>query len=291
MRQDQSATPILIAMFGNALLTAMDAVVKGMSADFPTSQLVGTRFLAAGLWVGLWLAMTRPGWPRLDRLGAHALRAFIMVTSAMCFFYALGRIPLAELFSITLTSPLFIALFGALFLRERVRWTIAAAIAIGFSGVLVIVGEGLGGGGTAQPLAVAAALLTPVIYAAGIVLLRAQTAHDSPAVIVCIQSLLATLFIAPVIATEFVAPDGAALLRFAVIGLLGASGYLCFTFALSRTAAARFSIVEYTGLLWAALFGYVFFAEVPRLPVWIGATLIISACVLVMRAKSAPPAA
>lgn len=272
-------------MFGNAVLTGMDALVKSLSAGYATSQLVGSRFLAAGLWVALWLAATRGGWPRADRLGAHALRAVTMVVAALCFFYALGRMPLAELFAITLTSPLFIALFGALILRERVRWTLAAAIALGFAGVLIVVGEGLGNGGHAQPLAVAAALLTPIVYAFSIILLRQQTAHEPAAVIVCVQSLFAAVLIAPVAASDFVMPDLGDALRFAAVGFLGAFGYLCFAYALARTAAARFSIIEYTGLIWAALFGYAFFGEVPRVPVWIGAALIISACLLVMRQK------
>jgi drug/metabolite transporter (DMT)-like permease len=280
---------MIFALTGMALLCAMDAVVKALPPEMPTVQIVCLRFLATAAFMAGWLLAKRPGWPRLDRLGAHAIRAVIMVLSAASFFYALARMPLAELFAICLTSPLFIALLGAVFLRERVRLAIMGAIAMGFAGVLVIVGDGFGGAQTVPVGALIAALLSPVIYGSGIVLLRAQTAHESPEVIVFVQSLLASLMIAPVVAADFLPLDRNLVLSFALVGLFGASGYLCYAYALSLTTAARFSIVEYTGLLWAAFFGYVFFAEVPRLAVWLGAALIIGACLLVLREKKAKP--
>ena len=53
---------------------------------------------------------------------------------------------------------------------------------------------------------------------------------------------------------------------------------------------SRFSVIEYTSLIWATLFGYAFFNEIPRPAVWLGAVLIIGACVMVMRDKAATPA-
>ena len=75
MYQDHSARPLLIAIFGMALLCSMDAVVKGMPAGTPTLQIVCLRFLATGALLGIWLAIARPGWPRRATLGIHALRA------------------------------------------------------------------------------------------------------------------------------------------------------------------------------------------------------------------------
>jgi S-adenosylmethionine uptake transporter len=292
MYQDHSARPLLIAIFGMALLCSMDAVVKGMPAGTPTLQIVCLRFLATGALLGIWLAIARPGWPRRATLGIHALRAVTMVLAATTFFYALARIPLAELFVISLTSPLFIALFGALFLREGFRARIALAIAVGFGGVLVVAAGDLGrGGGLAiDPWALGAAILSPITYGASIVLLRVQSTQERPEVIVFTQSLLAGFMTAPIVGFDFVPLDLNLAVRFAAVGLLGASGYICFARALSMTTAGRFSVIEYTSLIWATLFGYAFFNEIPRPAVWLGAVLIIGACVMVMRDKAATPA-
>jgi len=287
LRNDRSAVPLLVALLGMALFTAMDAMVKGLTPHFPTFQIVCLRFLFTAIWIGVALLVLRPGWPRRDKVAAHALRAVLMVATAVCFFYALGQVPLAELFALSLTSPLFIALFGALFLRERLSPVLLVAIAIGFCGVLVIMREGFGGIDAIAPLALGAAILAPVTYALGIVLLRSQTAHEPLTVIVFMQSLFVALFTAPVALAEFVWPNADLWLRFFAVGLLGTIGYLCFAYALSRTSAARFSVVEYSGLLWAALLGYVFFAEVPRVGVWLGAGLIVAACLLALRDKDA----
>lgn len=291
MRHDHSAAPLLLALAGTAVLTGMDALVKFLSASFPTFQIVLLRYAMMVLWMLGPIALMRPGWPLRARLPAHAGRAALNVLTAGTFFYALGRLPLAEVFALSFTSPIFIAMFGALLLGERLRWRVVVAIAAGFAGMLVIVAAGAGSsaGGPAEPLAIAAALAAPVTYALGIVLLRAQTAHEPPMVIVFVQGVLVLLFVAPIAAIDLRPPQGTDWLAFALVGLFGAVGHLAFAHALARTTAARFSVAEYTGLLWAALFGYVFFAEVPTLNVWVGAALIVAGCLLVLRQRAPAP--
>jgi S-adenosylmethionine uptake transporter len=65
-----------------------------------------------------------------------------------------------------------------------------------------------------------------------------------------------------------------------LIGMLGAMGFVLLTIGLRTTPASAFAIVDYMNILWAALFGFVFFSEVPELRFWIGGALIIAACVL-----------
>jgi S-adenosylmethionine uptake transporter len=291
MRHDQSATPILIALLGMALLTAMDALIKGLTAHFATFQIVCFRFLASALILAALVGVQRPGWPRRDRLGAHAIRAALMVLTAATFYFAISRLPLAEVFVLTMTSPVIIALLGVLFIGERLRWVGAVAILFGFGGVVVIMADQIATPNFGEALALAAAMLSPVCYAASIVLLRTQTAHEPPLTIVFVQSIFIAAMSAPLAAAfDFHWPDLEMALRFLAVGLLGTAGHLCFAHALSRTTAARFSVVEYTGLVWAALFGYVFFAELPRPAVWAGAVLIVGACIIIMRAKEAKPA-
>jgi S-adenosylmethionine uptake transporter len=287
LRHDRGFTPELIALAGMALLTAMDSIVKGLSAEFAVFQMAFLRFGFAALWVGLLVAIRRLGLPRRARMPFHATRAALMAVTASSFFYALGQLPLAQVFALSFTSPIFIAIFGAVFIREPLRWPVLVAIACGFAGMLTIVfGAGPAArAGTADPLAIAAALVAPVTYALSIVLLRAETAHEPPEAIVLVQSALVCLFLAPVAALDFKMPDAAAWAMFALVGLLGASGFLMFAQALVRMSAARFGVIEYTGLLWAALVGYLFFAEVPSLATWAGAAMIVAGCLVATRAR------
>lgn len=276
-----------------ALLTIMDALVKALSVNYATLQIVFVRFLLMGLLIAAIVVAAKQSWPTRDRLKVHFGRAILMLISSATFFYALGNLPLAETFVLALTSPIFIALFGAIFLKEPVKPAIAAAIAAGFAGVLVMVFGGEQGGATKsyEPLALACALISPVTYALGIVLLRAQTAREPVTVILSTQALMVALMAAPVAAatTTIPAPTTTDIILFAAVGVLGSAGHLCFGNGLKRMPAARFAMIEYTGVIWAALLGYAFFNEIPRVTAWIGGALIVAGCIVVMRQRASPP--
>lgn len=285
--------PFLSACLGMALLTGMDALVKQLSGGYPTFQIVFMRFAVTAVIIGAGVLALRQDWPRRDRLKAHAGRALLMVVTTSSFFYALGHLPLADVFALSFTSPIFTALFAALFLKEPVGAATAGAIATGFLGMLVIV---FGAGGAASnasypPLALTCALLSPVTYALSIVLLRAQTASEPVTVIVTVQAALVALMLTPVMAVQFVWPSPHDGLVFLLLGALGSAGYLAFAGGLKHISAARFSVVEYTGLLWAAALGLVFFRETPPVSIWLGAGLIIAGCLIVSRSRAPKPEA
>ena len=104
--------PALRAAAGIAVLSIMDAVIKGMSAYYPTFQVAFLRFACGSLVVAGVVAVMRPGWPSRETVTANSLRSVIAVVTAVSFFYALGQLPLAETLVLSFLSPMFIALFG-----------------------------------------------------------------------------------------------------------------------------------------------------------------------------------
>jgi S-adenosylmethionine uptake transporter len=282
--------PFFVASVGMVLLTIMDATVKSLSASYSTAQIVFIRYLLMGLILATIVVFTRQGWPSAHRLRIHFGRAVLMLITGSTFFYALGHLPLAEVFVLALTSPIFIALFASLFLKEPVKPAVAFAIAAGFAGVLVMVlGDSARSGGSYEPLALASALLSPVTYALGIVLLRAQTAREPVTVILATHALMVAALVLPIVAVVPVTPAANDLAAFAAVGLLGSVGHLAFGNGLKRMPAARFAMIEYTGVIWAALLGYAFFNETPRATAWIGAALIVAGCLIVVTKRAAPP--
>jgi S-adenosylmethionine uptake transporter len=284
--------PFFVASVGMVVLTAMDATVKSLSAGYPTSQIVFSRFFLVGLIIGAMALFARESWPSAQRLRVHFGRAVLMLITSSTFFYALGRLPLADVFVLSLTSPIFIALFAALFLKEPVRPAVAVAILAGFAGVLVMTfGEGGRSSASYEPFALFCALVSPVTYALGIVLLRAQTANEPVTVILATQSLMVAALVAPFTTIEAVMPASSDLPAFAAIGVLGSIGHLAFGNGLKRMPAARFAMIEYTGVVWAAMLGYAFFNETPRATAWIGTALIVAGCLIVVRNRASPPPA
>jgi len=282
MTSDRKA--IAIATFGILLLTTMDSLIKSLSASFSTLEIMYFRSLTGLACAASLFAVARPGWPSRAQFWHHALRAAIMLSTGLLFFYALSKMPLAELFVYTFTAPIFVALFGAVLLKEKLTAPVGVGLALGFAGIIVIIATdpnarfGGGGGG-----ALAAAVLSPLLYALAMVLLRRQAGGEPAIRIVLMQSLLIACVMVP--AAGFTTPMPAAgdVWKVLSLGFLGTAGSLLLALAFKRAEAAKVAVSEYTGLIWAAIIGYVFFGETPRAMVWVGGCLVIAGCVVVAR--------
>jgi drug/metabolite transporter (DMT)-like permease len=285
---DRSA--IALATLAVLILTIMDAVIKQLSLHFNALEIMYFRTVSGVFCAACYFTLMRPGLPNIAQLKSHGLRSAIMLCTGLMFFHALGRMPLAELFVYTFTAPIFIALFGALILREKVTAPVIAGIAFGFSGILLIIltdpAATFGGG---SPDGLAAAILSPISYALAMVLLRKQSGSEPVARIVFMQSLMISSVIVPVMIWSTPLPQGMDIARAAAIGVLGTVGNLLLATAFSRADAAKVAVSEYTGLIWAALIGYAFFAETPRLMVWAGAGFVIAGCLAVLRKQNVRP--
>jgi len=277
-----------LAAFGVFLATGMDGVVKHLSADFGTLQIVWMRFALMAVLIAPVLLVWRLRLPGRAALWAHLGRAGLMLATTAMFFFALGRLPLVDVFVLSFTAPVFTAIFGAVFLGERVARATWGAIALALCGMAVVLfgrGEAPGGGAPDLP-AYAAALGAPVTYALGIVLLRFQTLRESLPVIVFTQSAMIALVLAVPVGIAGIWPAPGDWGAIAALGLLSVCGYMAFAAGLRGLTAARFAVVEYTGLIWATLIGIAVFDEIPALSFWPGALLVLAGCYLAARQRA-----
>jgi drug/metabolite transporter (DMT)-like permease len=288
LSSDRSA--IALATLAILLLTVMDALIKSIAVRFDTFQIMFFRTCVGLICTATLFAILRPGWPNLEQVKAHALRSAIMMATGLMFFHALGRMPLAELFVYTFTAPVFVALFGSLILKERLTGPVVAGLAFGFAGILVILltdpTARFGGGSIDGQIA---GLLSPITYALGMVLLRRQAGSEPVSRIIFMQSLMIGCVIFPLVAWRTPFPQEMDVYKVVAIGVIGTAGNFALTTAFSRAEAAKVAVAEYTGLIWAALIGYAFFAETPRTMVWIGGTLVIAGCIAVARDRKIKP--
>jgi len=276
--------PALRAAAGIAVLSIMDAVIKGMSAHYPTFQVAFLRFMCGSIVVSGVVAVLKPGWPNRETVAANAIRSVIAVVTALCFFYALGQLPLAEVLVLSFLSPMFIALFGMLMLRERVDARIVGAIAIGFAGTLVVVfGQTEETGAARSWAGVAAALASAITYALSLVLLRQRAQRDKFLHIVIFQNIGPFLLVAPFGLWAWQPLDYTHLAWFMLMGVLGVIGHMLMATAYARAEAARLAPLEYTALIWAVLIGYGVFSEIPTWATFGGGILIVGAAMLTSR--------
>jgi drug/metabolite transporter (DMT)-like permease len=284
VNSDRSA--ITLATVAIFLLTMMDAIIKSLSVDFNAFDIMYFRTVTGLCCAGILFVWFRPGLPTFEQLKGHGLRSGIMLATGLMFFHALGHMPLAELFVYTFTAPIFVALFGALILKERLTGPVLIGLALGFVGIITILAtDPTARFGTGSTSGLIAGILSPITYALAMVLLRKQAGSEPVARIVFMQSVLISCAIVPFMVFSTRLPVGLEIGKVLAIGILGTAGNFILATAFSRAEAAKVAIAEYTGLIWAALIGYAFFAETPRMVVWIGAGMIILGCAVVARGK------
>lgn len=271
--------PIVLATLGVGVLSAMDAMIKNVAARHHTLEIAFLRYALGLIFAAAALAIIRPGWPSRESLIVNGSRSFIVAVTATCFFYALGALPLAETIALSFLSPIFLAVFGVVILREQVDGRIGAALAVGLLGMLVILGPRLGAESYSShaTLGAIAALVSAVTYALAMTLLRARARHDPVVTIVFIQNIGPALILLAPAMVVWRMPDLADWWIFLAIGFAGVAGHLLLAMAFARAHAAHLAPLEYTALVWATFFGFLFYGETPTPYVLAGSALIIGA--------------
>ena len=283
-RADPAATtraisPVAVAFGGIALLCAMDAVIKHLGRSEAVVMVTFGRYVAGTAFAYPLYRLV--GKTRLTRamLPLHAVRGVVIAVAAFTFFWALTVLPLAETLVLSFIAPLLIPLIARLLLGERLRKSSIAAGLVGFGGVIVTIQGAPPGLDTPERnLGILSVLCSAVAYALSIVLLRARAGQDGPYIVGLLAAAIPALVVAPFAIVTASPPAASTIPWFLLAGLLGTGGMYLLAKAYAQAEAQQLAPLEYTALGWAALFGYVFFAEVPRVEVFLGAAIIAGAC-------------
>lgn len=280
--------PIVLVVVADGLLSLMDAIIKMLTARYPTFQIVWLRFAFGLIGAAALLAIMRPGWPGRDTIVFNATRSLLVVVVATTFFFALSVLPLAEAIALSFVSPLFMVLFGVLLLGERIDSRIGIALVAGLAGMLLIAGARIGDASysSAAWLGALAAVTSAVAYGLVMVLLRARATRDPLPTIVCFQNLGPSLILALPAAYVWVPLEGYDLALFALIGAIGVAGHYLLALAFAGAEAARLAPITYVSLVWGTLFGYLFFSELPTTSALAGAALIVAGTLATQRRKT-----
>ncbi len=284
-----NARPYVLAITGIGLLTAMDAVVKELMLALPFAQAVFLRFAGGSLVATVLLAIMRPPLPTRASIIANLVRVPLVVLTASTFFFSVKMLPLAEAFAIAFLSPVFVALFGIVLLKEHVDRRIVVALGFGLAGMAVILAPRISAGAPVSAAAtdtmagVVAALVAALFYALNLILLRRIAQNEHPAIIVMFQNGGPALLLAIPALLVWQPVSSSQLLLCLIGGLLAVSGHVLLTKAFAIATAARVATTEYTGLVWASVLGFAVFGEVPGLATYLGAALIICGAVVVSR--------
>ena len=255
------------------LLASQAVFIRRVSAEIHPFEIVLFRnafallFLAPVYWHFGIEGMRTRAWD------LYVLAFIFMGASPLAWFLAIAMMPMAEMIALTFTSPLFGTIGGALILGEIVRWRRWAAIVAGFVGAMIILRPGVA---AVSPPALIA-LLASVFIASGALTLRRLSATENPNAIVLWTSLVITPISAVPAAFVWTTPSLESVAWMAGLGLVSLLAHIAWVRSFAAADVSAVMPFNFTKLLFAALFGYLFFAEKPDAWMWAGAAIIFAA--------------
>lgn len=298
--QNQSGRGILYLCFGVFIFSLQDAIIKQVSGGYALTEVVFLRS-CIGLPILLVLVHREVGWRSLlasSHLLALALRALIMLGAYTAYYMAFPALPLADAVALYFTVPLFVTALAAPVLGEHIGWKVWAAVVLGFAGVLVMLQPGTG---LFEPAALLS-LVSAALYGTAMLMARKMGNRLPTSVMAFYQNgffLLGAALAAgalhlagiehathPSVAflvRPWVLPTWSDGLLIGICGVVAATGTMFLTAAYRVARSSTVTPFEYTGILWAPLWGYLFFAEVPRFTTFVGAAIILVAGLMAMR--------
>ncbi len=282
-----------ILVFGLFLFSIQDIIIKFFSDQYSVLQIVFIRGLVSMAVIALAIRLLWPGIALISNRPRTAIaRGLLGFTSYLAYYLAVAAMPLAEVVAIVFTMPLFVTAMSALVLGEKVgirRWS---AVFVGFLGVLII----LSPGGELNVLAVSLAFTASITYAAQTTITRFLSSHDWPLtlafnsifVFTCASGLLSLLLLGGIInvnsehaslaffSREWVMPETPHLAMMLFLGVNGAVGFYCLSKAYCSSEASAIAPFEYSYIIWAIVFGYLFWNEVPGITTITGVIILVS---------------
>jgi drug/metabolite transporter (DMT)-like permease len=278
-----TAKGLLWTTAAGLMFSVLNAIARELTLRIDPFQSQFLRYLF-GLLVLMPIVLHRgfgAYWPK--NVGGQFLRGAVHTVGLCLWYVALPRIPLADMTAIGFTGPIFIMIGAYVFFREPMHWERWLATILGFAGVLIVVGPKVSGSGGGWHLVM---LASAPVFAASFLLTKALTRYESAGVILLWQSIAITLFSLPLALPVWQGLTPWEWFGFFVCGLLGSGAHYCLTKSFQVADISATQSVKFLDLVWAALLGWLVFAQVPSASTLAGGLLICAATVWVAHRES-----
>ena len=267
-----------------AILLSMASLLKA-SQGVPVGQLIFFRSFFAILPIIIFLAWRGEliDGIKTDRPMAHVWRGIVGVGGMGFGFFALTKLPLPEAVAIGYAMPLLIVVFGAVFLKENVRLYRWSAVAVGMIGVAIIIWPRIsvfsGNGGPVSDLTIGAiSSLTAAVFAAFATMhVRHLVQTERSATIVLYFSIICTVVGLLTLPFGWVWPTTEQAIFLVGAGIAGGVGQILLTEAYRHADVSVVAPFDYTSLILSIIVGYVFFGDVPTVPMLTGGVIVVAA--------------
>ena len=256
----------------------MDICVKWLDY-YPVGQVLFLRFFIG--FIPIFFIIPREkllSFYKTSRPGLHAFRAFTGAAAIIALFIGLRELPLADVVSLTFGGPIFVTVASIFFLSEKVgikRWS---AVFLGFIGMLLIV----------QPAFIDLNFyyITPIVFciffACVAISVRSLSKTEPNYRIAFYFTLLCSILgIATIFKGDWVLPTKIDLAIFIIMGLCGSIANLLLTQSYRLAEASLVTPIKYLSLVFAIVFGFLIWSELPKLLTLFGALLVITSSLII----------
>ncbi len=266
---------VAVMLFGMLLFALNDAMGKFLVSTYSLGQVIAVRSMAAV--IILLPIVWKAGLPKLvnvERPGLQAARVFFSTAELFCFYFAVAALPLADVMTYWLAAPIYVAALSPFLLGEKVGWRRWTAIGIGFVGVLIALKP------SSASLTSAAFFSILGSAAFAFMMLSGRQLRNTPDTVLAFWQIIGA-GLAGIVAI-LVTPSGWIPIQsgfdlslLALLGIVAMTAHVLVNRALKLADAATVAPLQYTLLLWAVIFGWLIFGDVPQLSIVIGAGLIV----------------
>ena len=279
---DTPVQAILWMLASGLSFVGVTGIVRYLGTDLPAAQSAFVRFGWGVVFLAPTLVtMLRGGLPGLY-LPLHLGRGLVHVAAVVCWFYAMARIPVAEVTAIGYLNPVLLTLGTVVFFGERLSLRRVLAIGVALIGALIVLRPGLRevtDGHLAQ-------ICAAVFFAGSYLFAKRLSVVASAGQIVAMLSLVVTLALAPWALWVWVPMSLAQLAWLAVVAACATAGHYCMSRAFAAAPIAVSQPVVFLQLIWAALLGWAVFGEAVDLFVLIGGAVIVGSVSYITWAES-----
>ncbi len=276
-----------------AAFVAMQVLIKATDGRVPPGEVVFFRSFFAFPVILVWLAWTRElqvGW-RTDNPMSHVWRGVVGTSAMGLGFAGLQLLPLPEVTALSYAAPILVVIFAAMFLGEQVRFVRIFAVALGMTGVVIVLAPQLtahsqGAAGATRALGAVLVLMSATFAALAQIFLRKMVATERAATVVFYFTLSSTLFSLFTIPFGWALPSGFDAALLIAAGILGGLGQGLLTSSYRFAPASLLAPLDYASMILAIAIAYFLFAEVPTFQTLAGAALVVAAGILIIWRES-----
>ncbi len=254
------------------LFVAVTGMVRHLGTDMSPVQAAFIRYLF-GLLLLTPVILRVVNFMRDPRvMGLHATRGVVHGIGVMLWFFAMARIPIAEVTALGFTSPIFITIGAALFLGERLHAHRVGAVLIGFGGALVVLQPGfqvINIGSIAQLIA------APLFAISFLVAKRLTRTESSPAIVAYLSIFVTLTLLGPALAV-WRTPTLIELGWLFGVAACATAGHYTLMQAFRAADLTVTQPIQFLQLVWATLLGLMVFGEQPEIWTWVGGGMIVA---------------